>query len=677
MVEQTKVTDVNGLRARATSDGRLDTQVRTGSGAWVRVHSLSAPEAEAKTLVDHALKGRRVPPVVAILGVGLGYAIDELERRRPDVRIVALELAPTFVDGWDRRRDWSDLLRHGQLVVGVAPLYELSTPAPAWPPEAIEETPLVLVHPVIGKHNPGLLDRAHKTFQQFLREQRANAEARRRLAGLYLCHTIENLPILASATDVGAIDGIAVGQTVVLCGAGPSLDWLLPSLLAERDRVWLVALDTALRPLMRAGIVPDIVVAIDPTPLNGRHLIDLPTRVRPWLVAETSLDPRAFAAFSGRIFACRLGQADPWPWLETLGLAASRLRVWGSVLTAACDLVSRLQALRIVFAGMDLAFTNDQCYCRGTAFEEDWLAQQQRDNLPSIEAVWRVRIDEHDTEEPDLNGRAVRTSPQMVAFRNWVRTLVASMPTREFINASEAGILHGSGIAQVKLADVLGSLPRAWAPDSVLRAAARPSFAAGAARLRSALETVAVADPNIDRDAASPIRTWAEVVPDFDEDRVRRLLEHAARRLRAQEGATAMSTATEITTETDWIDVPYDASNFFAKAPLEWHVSRSGVVTYAYHVDRKTMTLAFKINGSRLAGGPANELYLRIPGNYLPARGMANPIWMASLVSKECGYATVHAGLDIVLLFRGTEDYFNVEVGGELFVFGQLTFEVQ
>ncbi len=660
----------NGLRTRRLPDGHLDTQVRTAAGTWVRVHSLHTPEEEAKTLLDSALDGRAVPSVVAVLGVGLGYVIDEIERRRPGVHIVALELVPALVDGWSRRRDWDEAIQRGQLVVGVAPGYDL--PIPAWPAAVVDEAPLVVVQPVIAQHHRDALEQAHKAFQQFLFEQRANAEARRRLAAPYLLQTIENLPVLMSSSDLGALDGLALGHTVVLCGAGPSLDGLLPSLRAHRERAWLVALDTALRPLMGAGIVPDLVVSVDPTQLNGRHLLNLPTRARPWLVAEASLDPRAFAAFAGRIFACRLGVADPWPWLGSLGISASPLRAWGSVLTAACDLVSRLQAPRVVFAGMELAFTNDQSYCRGTSFEEDWLAQQQRDGLSSIEEVWRTRIAEHETAEPDLNGLTVRTTPQMVAFRNWVRSFVSSKPTVEFINASGAGILHGPQIRQAALPDALGSLPKTWAPENALRAAAGPAFSDGTARLRSALEGVGADDNDA---SAGPIHTWAKVIRNLDEARLQRLLQHTARRLRAQEGSTAMSTSTEVTTETAWVDVPYDESDFSAKEPLEWQVSESGVTTYAYRVDRKTMTLAFKINHGLLTGRPANELYLRIPGSYLPARGMANTIWLCTQVSKECGYATVHEGRDVVVLFRGSEEPFPAEC--DFFVFGQLTFEVQ
>ena len=89
--------DSDTVRATTLADGRLDVGVRPPSGNWIRLQSLHDPEAEARGLVDRALGGRDVPPVVALIGVGLGYAVDDLLGRRADVRVVALEVLPDLL----------------------------------------------------------------------------------------------------------------------------------------------------------------------------------------------------------------------------------------------------------------------------------------------------------------------------------------------------------------------------------------------------------------------------------------------------------------------------------------------------------------------------------------------------------------------------------------------------
>ena len=129
-------------------------------------------------------------------------------------------------------------------------------------------------------------------------------------------------------------------------------------------------------------------------------------------------------------------------------------------------------------------------------------------------------------------------------------------------------------------------------------------------------------------------------------------------------------------TQSDWIDVPFDPSNFFAQSETTWTVQEKDVVTYAYRVDGKTMTLSFKINYSSILGPPTRELFLRLPAGYRVQRGAANAVWMASRPIKEMGYVTVHPGGDVVVVHRSSETSFPNE-DGWFFLFGQLVLEVQ
>lgn len=129
-------------------------------------------------------------------------------------------------------------------------------------------------------------------------------------------------------------------------------------------------------------------------------------------------------------------------------------------------------------------------------------------------------------------------------------------------------------------------------------------------------------------------------------------------------------------TAPDWIDVPYDPASFAAKAPMEWLVPEAAARTLAYVLHGRTMTLSFVISGASLQGPSTNELYLRIPDHYLPARSVVNAIWIGTSSYREAGYARTHEGFERLVLFRASESVFGQEQGG-LSVFGQITFEVQ
>jgi hypothetical protein len=406
--------------------------------------------------------------------------------------------------------------------------------------------------------------------------------------------------------------------------------------------------------------------------MNGRHLVDLPRLPQTYLVAEASVDPRGLNAFAGRTFFARVGRFHPWPWLEGAGARCGHLQVWGSVLTAACDLAIRLGCGPILLAGTDLAYTDGQPYCRHTTFEADWAAHAERDGI-DVPAVWRQRLQNMATHEPDVHGTPVLTAPHLVAFRNWVRSFVSASPRTTFINVSGAGILHGERIGQSSLMGELDDAPEQVGISGRLGVAHRASAPAGH-NIADALTDLASTATN-----AEPIATWAAEAHDLDLEATRRAAASAASRAvtfarRAGGARNDKTTTMDITS--DWIDVAYDAANFYSKPPMQWVVPPEAVRTFAYVLQGRTMTLSFAIYNSALHGTGSNELYLRVPDNYLPARTVANAIWIASLGYRETGYVTTHRGLDVLVLFRGSETAFAPDPIG-LCVLGQITFEVQ
>jgi hypothetical protein len=285
-----------------------------------------------------------------------------------------------------------------------------------------------------------------------------NELARAANAGRYVLHTLRNLAHIVHGANPGRLGRQFDGVPAVVTGAGPSLNNNIAALRHMHGRALVIATDTSWRPLAAAGIDPHIVVAVDPTEENGRHLVDVPSRQRPWLIAEGSIDPRAFDAMDGRVAAFRVGVHHPWPWLMERGIERPLVRVWGSVLTAAYDLALAFGCNPIVFAGADLAYTNYQPYCRGTTFERDWTEHTER-GVPLI-VVWKQTLMARPLrKEPDVCGDQAITSPHLVEFRNWIASRAAEASDRRTVNATGAGILLGSHIEQSTIDDVLEAHP--------------------------------------------------------------------------------------------------------------------------------------------------------------------------------------------------------------------------
>jgi hypothetical protein len=292
--------------------------------------------------------------------------------------------------------------------------------------------------------------------------------------------------------------------------AGPSLDRALPVLREVQHSAVLVTVDTALRPLLDAGITPHVVVAVDPSESNGRHLTDLPPCPATHLVAEGSLDSLALGGFAGRTFFFRVADHQPWPWLRRHGRDVGTLRAWGSVLTSAFDLALRMGCDALIFTGADLAYTGGRPYARGVVYEEDWRRRAEWGT--PIEQQWAEAIGARPpVMEPDVAGRETRTAAKLVAFRNWLLEQMRRETGRRFLNATGGGILHGTGITQIALDDVPSLVAKgARVPVDIVRCRYAP---ADGRRVIDAAGRLLAAGRSGESEADDVLQEWERFAP--------------------------------------------------------------------------------------------------------------------------------------------------------------------
>src|SRR5262249_27505873 len=261
------------------------------------------------------------------------------------------------------------------------------------------------------------------------------------------------------------------------------------------------------RPLLAAGIHPPLVVSVDPSEANARHLNDLPDARDLWLVGEGSLTPSVFPQFKGRTFIYKVSNHDPWPWLAEHGADCAKLQTWGSVLTTAFDVAVRSGCNPIVFAGADLAYTDGLQYCRNTVYEPDW-SQFPSNAERAAEFAKYLQTRPH-VVHPDIRGAETITAPHFIQFRDWIVAQARSVAPRRVINATGAGILHGDALETRELGTL--AFPALPDGDRDLRtrlATAWTGSTRGFSKVRQNLER-ALGDG-----AAIPLQRWLEFAGD-------------------------------------------------------------------------------------------------------------------------------------------------------------------
>jgi hypothetical protein len=412
----------------------------------------SEAAVRAERWLDEQLGRRELPQLLVVIGLGAGELLEVLDRRSPRTRVLAFEPDPAAARALTTSAHGNAWRDTGRLTHFAGPDYPGADQAWRVFPSDIDDHCLVIDPETATRHREGATAAA-KLVKRIVFGAKANAEARRQFAPRYLVNSLRNAPAMLAGRDIRSLTGACKGIPAVVAAAGPSLDLALDDLRAVAGRALLIAVDTALRPLLAHGLHPALAVGMDPGERNARHFQSLPACPATWLVAESALDPGAARVFGDRTFWFRVANHQPWPWYRELGLDVGQIDVWGSVLTAAFQTAVLAGCDPIVIVGADLAYTKGRPYARGTTYEHDWAYSAAIG--ADLERAWRMQAGMFEQiRVPDLHGRETMTTAPLQAFRDWMVTQ-AARSGRRVVNATGEGILFGSGIEQSSLRAVL------------------------------------------------------------------------------------------------------------------------------------------------------------------------------------------------------------------------------
>lgn len=122
------------LRARKADDTTV----------WLHAYQ---PHDEADQWLQASLRDTD-PPVIVVIGLGLGYVLDALERRGSRATVLAFEPFPDGLPHFHGRRDWSAWTDSGRLHIVAGPDGD---GAPAWAAIDPDVMPPVLVSPSLAR----------------------------------------------------------------------------------------------------------------------------------------------------------------------------------------------------------------------------------------------------------------------------------------------------------------------------------------------------------------------------------------------------------------------------------------------------------------------------------------------------------------------------------------------
>lgn len=221
----------------------------------------------------------------------------------------------------------------------------------------------------------------------------------------------------------------------IVVSAGPSLDKNIHELKKAKNRAYIIVVDTALKAVLRAGIIPDIAVTVDPhKPLvlfEDERIAELPM-----LVCLSSNTEVLHKHKGKKIF---FGESESYlaDICKKYKKELSPLESGGSVANNAFSLAKYLGFQKIFLVGQDLAYP-DQKGHTSAAYDDE---QKNRIDVTENKYI----------EVEDIYGGKVWTEGNMDAYRMWFETQIVRYSELHVIDATEGGAkIHGTEIMTLR-----------------------------------------------------------------------------------------------------------------------------------------------------------------------------------------------------------------------------------
>lgn len=253
-----------------------------------------------------------------------------------------------------------------------------------------------------------------------------------------------NLPYLYEGYSISDLQGILPKDVpTIVVSAGPSLNKNIMELKKAVGKACIIATDTAMKPLLNAGIIPDLFVIVDG--LKPDCLFDHKDLSKVPMVTMTGVAIGAMQLHKGKKFFYYSGSDFENEILRKLGEKENRNRILynlptgGSVATSAYSLGIFMGSETVILVGQDLAMTGNRTHADGTF----------QDKMDEID----VDSGEY-FEVESVDGGKVLTRGDLKLYLDWFEKYIKEWKyCVTTIDATEGGaLIHGSKVMTLKRA---------------------------------------------------------------------------------------------------------------------------------------------------------------------------------------------------------------------------------
>lgn len=228
-----------------------------------------------------------------------------------------------------------------------------------------------------------------KIIRQSVRRETSNVRTRSILGSQWQVNTLRNIPAILKGPGIKRLTGLFKGKPALVIAAGPSLDLSLPEIKKLEERFVIICVGNALRPVLKYGIRPDLVISVDGKPViikqfDSKHP-DL------YLISSFITDPEVLARFDKTFFGyCTNNTIGKW--LNQAIKDRGELFTAGTVTATALDIAARMGCTPIISAGMDLSYAQDGLTHAANTQYHNQKIEELPDTLVEVPGNFRKKV---------------------------------------------------------------------------------------------------------------------------------------------------------------------------------------------------------------------------------------------------------------------------------------------
>lgn len=381
-------------------------------------HSKYDPVREAEKIArDFGFNPKKQ---IIVLGSGLGYYLNQFDKRSKYDRIIIIEPFLSVFYAAICFNNLADFLENDNLFFIIGRNDNIFEIIQSRISLSLDKELDFLEHtPSIKLFNDEYRE-IYREIKESINFQAVGIYSDIKTARRWRDNIIRNLPYIFTGPKADDFFALFAGIPAICVSAGPSLDKNIEEIKKAKDKALILCVGTALKVLKKHDIEPDIVVSMDGNPANYRHFEGINGLSGTFLLTELGNYFKINRDWAGgQIFFTMKRNFSGW--VERIKGNYTSIYTGGTVAHSMVDLAYRFGADPIVLVGQDLSFAEGRTHASGAACEGE--IDKNREYI----------------EVEDVNGRTVLTDKVFLSMLTFFNNYFARRRDRRFIDASEGG----------------------------------------------------------------------------------------------------------------------------------------------------------------------------------------------------------------------------------------------